>query len=57
MIDEEDNTGCGRYRFSYGKEEMINAEMGLYLQFDVVDGTLRIVQDWYISTWTTGSGV
>ena len=38
-IDEEDITGCERYRFSYGKDEMmINAEMGLYLQFDVLDG-------------------
>ena len=36
---EDDITGCERYRFAFGLDEMaMNAEMGLYLQFDVENG-------------------
>merc|ERR1711953_37652 len=36
---EDDITGCEKYRFAFGLDEMaMNAEMGLYLQFDVENG-------------------
>ena len=36
---EDDITGCEKYRFAFGADEMaMNAEMGLYLQFDVENG-------------------
>ena len=34
-----DIKGCEKFRFSFGGDEMaMNAEMGLYLQFDETDG-------------------
>ena len=37
--DEDDIRGCEKYRFAHGLDEMaINAEMGLYLKFDQING-------------------
>ena len=37
--DVEDLKGCEKYRFAFGLDDMaMNAEMGLYLQFDQVNG-------------------
>ena len=36
---DDDITGCEKYRFAFGKDEMaMNCEMGLYLKFDVENG-------------------
>ena len=36
---EDDITGCEKYRFAFALDEMaMNAEMGLYLHFDVENG-------------------
>ena len=37
--DEDDIKGCEKYRFAFGLDEMtINAEIGLYFNFEEVDG-------------------
>ena len=37
--ERNDKKGCERYRFAFGLDDMtMNAEMGLYLQFDQVNG-------------------
>ena len=39
MTKEDDVTGCERYRFTYNNDEMaINAEIGLYFQFNQENG-------------------
>lgn len=40
---EDDVTGCERYRFTYGNDEMaINAEIGLYFQFNQENGIPKV---------------
>ena len=37
--DVDDIQGCERYRFAFGLDEMaVNAEIGLYFQFDQING-------------------
>ena len=58
--DVDDIKGCEKYRFPFGKDEMMmNAEAGLYFKFEEENGVpynCPGLEHFNMDTWTSPSG-